>query len=184
MKPHPDKAVLDAIFPAIRKYQELASKHGIGDIFQSNGGKLLQLVLLTGLTVLPNLQGNDARDEEGNEYELKSVNTLLTRSFSTHHHMNPVIVAKYRQVKWCFAVYEGIELHAVYLMEPEQLEPYFTRWEAKWLADGRKDINNPKIPLTFVRKNGKQIFAATEKPVAVIPATPEAKPKDTDQPEG
>ena len=31
MKPHPDKAVLEQIFPSIRKYQELASKHGIGD---------------------------------------------------------------------------------------------------------------------------------------------------------
>ena len=131
MKEHPDKAVLEAIFPSIRKYQELASKHGIGDIFQDNGGKLLQLVLITGLTVIPGREGNDARDDEGNEYELKSVNTLLTRSFSTHHHMNPVILAKYRQVKWCFAAYEGIELQAVYLMEPAQLEPYFTKWETR-----------------------------------------------------
>jgi len=108
--------VLERIFPSIREYQKLASKHGVGDIFQDNGGKLLQLVLITGMTVIPGREGNDARDEQGNEYELKSVNTLLTKSFSTHHHMNPVIVRKYRQVRWCFAVYEGIELQAVYLM--------------------------------------------------------------------
>ena len=66
MRPHPDKAVLDAIFPSVRKYQELASKHGIGDIFQDNGGKLLQLILLTSLTVIPGREGNDARDEKGN----------------------------------------------------------------------------------------------------------------------
>src|SRR5947207_15935445 len=101
MKSHPDRAVLERIFPSIREYQKLASKHGIGDIFQDNGGKLLQLVLITVLTVIPGREGNDARDREGNEYELKSVNTLLTRSFSTHHHMNPVIIAKYRKVKWC-----------------------------------------------------------------------------------
>lgn len=184
MKPHPDKAVLEQIFPSIRKYQELASKHGIGDIFQDNGGKLLQLVLITGLTVIPGREGNDARDDEGNEYELKSVNTLLTRSFSTHHHMNPVILAKYRQVKWCFAAYEGIELQAVYLMEPTQLEPYFTKWETKWHADGRKDINNPKIPWAFVKEHGKQIFAATERPVEVVPVSPELKPKDVERPEG
>jgi Restriction endonuclease PvuII len=87
LKSHPDRAVLEKIFPSIRKYQELASKHGIGDIFQDNGGKLLQLVLITGLTVIPGREGNDARDRSGNEYELKSVNTLLTKSFSTHHHM-------------------------------------------------------------------------------------------------
>ena len=132
MKPHPDKAVLEEIFPSIRKYQELASKHGIGDIFQDNGGKLLQLLLLTGLTVIPGREGNDARDEDGHEYELKSVNVLLTRSFSTHHHMNPAIIAKYRQVKWCFALYEGIELQEVYLLQPTQLEPYFNKWETKW----------------------------------------------------
>jgi len=49
MKPHPDVVIMERIFPSIRKYQELASKHGIGDIFQDNGGKLLQLILLTGL---------------------------------------------------------------------------------------------------------------------------------------
>lgn len=43
MKSHPDRAVLERIFPSIREYQKLASKHGIGDIFQDNGGKLLQL---------------------------------------------------------------------------------------------------------------------------------------------
>ena len=184
MKPHPDKAVLEQIFPSIRKYQELASKHGIGDIFQDNGGKLLQLVLITGLTVIPGREGNDARDDEGNEYELKSVNTLLTRSFSTHHHMNPVIIAKYRQVKWCFAAYEGIELQEVHLLEPAQLEPYFMKWETKWHADGGRDINNPKIPYTFVKENGQRIFVSTEPPVPVVPAAPELRPQDIEAPEG
>jgi len=184
MKPHPDSVVLESLFPSIRKYQELASKHGIGDIFQDNGGKLLQLVLLTGLTVIPGREGNDARDAQGQEYELKSVNVLLTRSFSTHHHMNPTIIAKYRLVKWCFAVYEGIELQEVYLMEAERLEPYFTKWKTKWEADRGKDINNPKIPLTFVRERGTQIFAATERPVPVKPQSPAAKPRDPEQPEG
>ena len=183
MKSHPDRAVLERIFPSIREYQKLASKHGIGDIFQDNGGKLLQLVLITGLTVIPGREGNDARDRRGNEYELKSVNTLLTQSFSTHHHMNPVIIAKYRKVKWCFAVYEGIELQNVYFMDPKQLEPYFSKWEAKWNVDHR-DINNPKIPLKFIVANGKRIFSTKLKPVRVKPASPQLKPKDTEAPEG
>ena len=87
MTPHPDKSELDRLFPFIREYQALASKHGIGDIFQDNGGKLLQLLLITGLKGTGGREGNDARDEHGREYELKSVNTLLTQSFSTHHHM-------------------------------------------------------------------------------------------------
>lgn len=108
MKPHPDKKKLEELFPAIREYQALAEAHGINDIFQDNGGKLLQVILTTGLTVLPGREGNDAKDASGNEYELKSVNINLTKSFSTHHHMNPTIIAKYRQVDWVFAVYEGI----------------------------------------------------------------------------
>src|SRR5438552_2037717 len=116
MIPHKDKAILDALFPAVRKYQELANKHGIFDIFQDNGGKLLQVLLTLNIKVLPGREGNDAIDEQGNEYELKSINVLLTRGFSTHHHMNPVIIAKYRKVVWFFAVYEAIELHAIYRM--------------------------------------------------------------------
>ena len=69
-------------------------------------------------------------------------------------------------------------------MEPAQLEPYFKKWETKWHVDGRKDINNPKIPWTFVKEHGRQIFVATDAPVTVIPSTPEQKPKDPEEPEG
>lgn len=59
---------------------------------------MLQILLYTGLTILPGREGNDAKDERVREYEVKSVNTHLTQSFSTHHHMNPHIIRKYRQV--------------------------------------------------------------------------------------
>lgn len=162
MKSHSDKAELERLFPYIQKYQELASKHGIHDIFQDNGGKLLQLLLITGLTGAGVREGNDAFDHRGREYELKSVNVLLTQSFSTHHHMNPVILAKYRKVGWIFAIYEGIELQAIYQMKPAELEPYFLKWERKWHDSGGRDINNPKIPVKFVMQHGKLIH---ERPV-------------------
>lgn len=158
MSRHDDYDKLLRLFPAIREYQRLAQEHGIGDIFQDNGGKLLQVLLLTGLKLLPGRLGNDAVDEHGNEFELKSLNIELTRSFSTHHHLNPVIIEKYRQVDWIFAVYEGIELREVYRLTPSDLEPYYDKWSKKWHEEGRKDINNPKIPLAFVRRVGKRIF--------------------------
>lgn len=127
MTPHPDKIKLDELFPYIRQYQELAVKHGINDIFQDNGGKLLQVLLITGLLILPGREGNDAVDIDGNEYELKSVNVLLTRGFSTHHHMNPGIIAKYRKVNWIFAIYRGIDIEAIFQMTPMSLEPFFLR---------------------------------------------------------
>lgn len=160
MKVHPDKTILDELFPYVRQYQELATRHGIGDIFQDNGGRLLQVLLITGLTVIGKREGNDAIDERGREYELKSVNVLLTRSFSTHHHMNAGIIAKYRKVGWVFAVYEGIDLRSIYLLEPEQLEPYFSKWEQKWYDSGGRDINNPKIPLKFVIEQGELYYQA------------------------
>lgn len=158
MTPHQDYQELVRLFPAVRKYQLLAKRHGIDDIFQDNGGKILQVLLLTGLKLLPGRLGNDAVDDDGNEFELKSVNIELTQSFSTHHHLNPVIIGKYRQVDWIFAVYEGIELREVYRLSPADMEPYYAKWWAKWHDEGGKDINNPKIPLAYVRRVGKKLF--------------------------
>ena len=91
---------------------------------------------------------------------MKSVNTSLTESFSTHHHLNPTILKKYKKVDWIFAVYEGIEIKEIYLMKPKGLKFYFDKWAKKWNEE-KKDINNPKIPLKYVRKHGKLIFSIT-----------------------
>ncbi|MDO5653984.1 MAG: restriction endonuclease [Brachymonas sp.] len=157
LTPHDDYQRLIKIWPAVQEYQALATKHGIDDVFQDNGGKLLQVLLLLDLKIIPGREGNDAVDASGREYELKSINIELTHGFSTHHHMNPVIIAKYRQVPWVFAVYRDIALQTVYLLEPTDLEFYFTKWEQKWYTDGGKDINNPKIPIKYVMAHGKMI---------------------------
>lgn len=149
---------LNYLFPSIRAYQQLAYKYSINDVFQDNGGKLLQLLLITGLINVPGREGNDAIDTLGQEFELKTVNILLTKSFSTNHHLNPTLIAKYRQVDWVFGVYEGIEVKRVYRLKPADLEPYFVTWETKWHSSGGKDINNPKIPLNFVVKVGQLVW--------------------------
>lgn len=175
MAVHPDKARLDTLFPHVREYQRLATEHGINDIFQDNGGKLLQLLLITGLKISPGREGNDAVDEHGAEYELKTVNILLTKGFSTHHHLNHTIIGKYRQVDWYFAIYKGIEIESIYRLTPTDLEPYFKAWEDK-LDDPTQPlahINNPKIPIKFVRAHGDLIYrAATELPLPPSPLNP------------
>jgi transcriptional regulator with XRE-family HTH domain len=96
----------DRLFPFIRQFQALASRHGIDDIFQDNGGKLLQALLVLKLHRLERREGNDAVDDQGREYELKTVNIRLTKSFSTHHHLNLEILKKYRMVAaWYFSIY-------------------------------------------------------------------------------
>jgi len=159
-KAHPDYKRLIELWPAVQSYQDLATKHGISDIFQDNGGKLLQVLLLLGLQQLPGREGNDARDSAGREYELKSVNIELVRGFSTHHHMNPVIIKKYRQVPWVFAIYRNITLVSVYILEPAGLDVFYRKWEAKWHQDGGKDINNPKIPVSYVEQVGRLVYTA------------------------
>ena len=160
--PHPDVWVLADLFPYVREFQKLASKHGIDDIFQDNGGKILQLCLVLGIKVLPGREGNDAIDAFGNEFELKTVNTLKRTNFTTHHHMNPIIIAKYRKVDWIFATYEGIELQEIYQLTPAGMEYWYQRWEAKWHADGAKDINNPKVPLRYVREHGTLLHSTLD----------------------
>ena len=159
MTPHPDKIILDNLFPYIQRYQELALKHGINDIFQDNGGKILQVLLVTGLEVLSGREGNDAKDADGNEYELKLVNIALAKSFSTHHHINPRIIAKYRQVNWIFAIYNGINLVSIYKMTPHDLECFYIKWSDKWHESGGKDINNPKIPVKYVMEHGELLYS-------------------------
>ena len=158
MARHPDWQKLEKLMPAVREFQALASEHGIDDIFQDNGGKILQMLLALNLQGIPGREGNDAVDVEGREYELKSVNIWLTASFSTNHHINVPIINKYRQVCWVFAVYEGIEMRRAYFMPADKLEPYFASWETKWQQSG-KDINNPKIPLQFVIENGELLYS-------------------------
>jgi hypothetical protein len=154
-KSHSDLAELERLMPFIREFQALADRHGISDVFQDNGGKALQLLLIMGLKVLPGREGNDAVDEEGIEYEMKTLNiNNRGKGFTTHHHLNPVIIEKYRQVPWVFGIYSAIELKSIYLMGAGQLEPLFKEWEDKWHNTGGKDINNPKIPLKFVIGHG------------------------------
>jgi type II restriction enzyme len=50
----------------------------------------------------------------------------------------------------------------IYRLTPEDIEPYYEKWEEKWHNDGGKDINNPKISLTYVRKVGTPIYKSDE----------------------
>lgn len=151
-------------FEKVQELQKLAKEYGISDIFQDNGGKVLQVLIMLGLKTSPGREGNDALDDEGNEYELKTVNYALTTQISTHHHLNKDILYKYRKVKaWYFAIYEDIELYEIWKVPPSQLEELFQHWEAVIDQTG-KELNNPKIPLWFVQTGGECIYRNPDKP--------------------
>jgi len=149
---------LQVSLKAIQELQTLANEYGINDVFQDNGGKVLQVLILLGLRISPGREGNDALDTEENEYELKTINKLLSRSVTTHHHLNLDILAKYRAVKaWYIAVYEGIVLKAIYKVNPSALEVKFSYWESR-IIGGMKSINNPKIPLGLIEREGELVY--------------------------
>jgi len=150
-------------FKGIREAQQLADEYGINDILQDNGGKVLQVLILLGLRISPGREGNDAVDSEGNEYELKTINRSLNKNagITTHHHLTKDIINKYRAVKaWYIAIYEGVELKEIYKVFPQQLEEVFQKWE-KRLDEDSQPINNPKIPMSLVRK-GEKVYPTSD----------------------
>lgn len=157
---------LQSAFEGIQEMQQLANEYGITDIFQDNGGKVLQVLILLGLRISPGREGNDAIDVEGNEYELKTINRSLNRSagVTTHHHLNKDILRKYRSIEaWYIAIYEGIELMKIYKVSSSTLEVKFKEWEAR--LEKQDSINNPKIPMKLVRQ-GELVYASRRNPQA------------------
>lgn len=150
-------AEIEELWPGIVKFQKLAEQYGISDIFSDNGGKVAQLAIAVGLDLVPGRMGADATDRMGNEYELKTIDLNKTaKGFTTNHHLNTGTIAKYRERRFVFAMYEGITLVEAYLVLPHDMEPLYERWES---ALTRKDhINNPKVPIDYVREVGAVMY--------------------------
>lgn len=144
---------MNEICQAIQNLQDIAIKYGIVDVSQDNNARLIQILALTGLKILPGRTGNDAIDEAGREYEIK---TTSGTAFSTNHHINIDIINKYRKAQWLFGVFDGSFLKELYQLSPENLEFYFSRWEYK--CREINSINNPKISLSIVLRFGSLIY--------------------------
>lgn len=148
---------LEELWENLHALADLCREYGIEDMLQDNGLKVMQQLVYMNMDFLPGREGNDSISASGTEWEMKSVNIRLTSGFSTNHHTNYDIIAKYRQVPWSFAIYEDITLREIYVMSPEQMEPIYQHWEEQ-LATGRSHLNNPKIPVRFVRENGLRVY--------------------------
>lgn len=149
----------EALWESLKPLSEMASEFGIDDIFQDNGAKVLQQLVYLNMKPLQGREGNDCISNSGREWEMKSINIATSaRSFSTNHHVTASIIAKYRGIPWSFAVYNDLDLLAIYVMSPETLAPVFDRWEKKLEAEGKQSLNNPKIPLSFVKRQGVRVY--------------------------
>lgn len=151
-------AEIETLWPGVQNLQALADHYGIKDIFQDAGGKLLQLLIATGLDIVPGRTGADAKDRMGNEYEIKTIDLSgKTKGFSTNHHVTYSTIQKYLARKWVFAMYDRITLQEAYLVEPRALKPVFSKWKDT-LKAGVSHINNPKIPVDLIREVGTVMY--------------------------
>lgn len=149
---------IETLWPGVQNLQALADHYGIKDIFQDAGGKLLQLLIATGLDIVPGRTGADAQDRLGNEYEIKTIDLSgKTNGFSTNHHVTHATIAKYAARRWVFAMYDRITLQEAYLVDSPALKPVFDKW-AVTLNTGVTHINNPKIPVELIRKVGRVMY--------------------------
>lgn len=130
----------------------------IKNIFVENNIRSYQL--LTIFDAIKTRQGHDAIDEAGNYYQLKT--TTTKDRFSTSHHLTLSIIQAYRETKyWIFGVCDSNSIiHAareVYLVPTESLEPWFSKTENILLSTGKESINDPRIPLSTVKKIGFRV---------------------------
>ena len=148
---------IERLWQSLHDLEAFADQYGIEDIFQDNGAKILQQLVYLNMKALPGREGNDAISNSGMEWEMKSINLETSASgFSTNHHVNQTIIDKYKKVPWTFAFYEGIKLKEIYVMTPKQLQPIYSHWEEK--LQSMETINNPKIPIKFVKENGVKVY--------------------------
>lgn len=154
---------LNSEWSRLNNIEAIAAKYQIYDIAQDNNLKLLQTLVYFDFRNQAGREGSDAIDRYGHEWELKTANILLVSGFSTNHHTNHERIAQFREERWLFSIYRGIILEEVYAMSPKTLEPYFVDWTNKVNAKAvagmdNPHINNPKIPVKFVKSNGIQVY--------------------------
>lgn len=160
------KAIIEkfnAQWSGLNTIEALAAQYDIEDIAQDNNLKLLQTLVYFDFDNQAGREGSDAIDRYGHDWELKTANENLVSGFSTNHHTNHERIRQFRGERWLFSIYRGIELQDVYAMSPKTLEPYFTDWTNKVNAKAaagmdNPHLNNPKIPIKFVRANGIKVY--------------------------
>lgn len=151
---------LDEIWNKLTELTNLAKDHGIKDIFQDNGAKVLQQLIISNMVFLKGREGNDAKDKNGIEWEFKSINIETTATgFSTDHHSTNELLDRFNSVPWLFSIYSGTVLQEMYVLSPGQLTEWVNKQKNNLsLKVGQNSLNNPKIPIKYVREHGTKIY--------------------------
>jgi hypothetical protein len=162
---------IDMLIGYGRALQEMATVHGIHNVFDDNGYKDLIILTLFGLTKL-GCEGDDAVDTQGRRFETKTVARVSSKGerktnlwVTTEHTMTVANINRYRSsFLWIVAVFDRAAPEAIWEISPAQLEPFFSIWEAKlgerneFGLPVRDHLNNPKIPLRYIAERGIQVW--------------------------
>lgn len=159
LEPHDDYWVTAGATNATNRLLEgIGAKHGISNITQDNGHRVLSVKLLLDIEVLPGRNGNDLIDFCGQEYELKTCSLdSKDPAPGTAHHLALMILGKYRKAGFMFAFYHKGALVCLYVLHPNLLNAYFDKWEAEIHA-GKTHLNNPKFQINYIRSVGELIY--------------------------
>jgi hypothetical protein len=151
--------------------QDIASRHAIHNVFSDNGYHELVLLKMLGLHKMRR-EGNDAVDDAGREYEMKTVSLLSSDgvdrgapNVTTEHTLTHENIDRFRAAHmWIVSMFRQSSPVAIYAVCPAVLEPYFSRWESRLDERNisgalvRTSLNNPSIPLRFIVANGVLVW--------------------------
>jgi hypothetical protein len=153
--------------------QKAGTARHIHNVFDDGGYKELLLLTLFNLRKLGR-EGDDAEDAQGRRYEIKTVARMSSAGVrkkslgvTTEHTLTHANIARYRKTfLWIVAVFDQAHPEAIYEVTPDQLEPFFAKWEAELdrqeslraAGSAVAHINNPKIPLKFIEQVGIQVW--------------------------
>jgi Restriction endonuclease PvuII. len=159
IEPHPDHYQASLVSKVMtRILEDIGNRHGIYDLAQDNGHRVLQVKLQLNLAVVGGRNGNDLKDSRGFEYELKTCNLDNAKpAFTTSHHLIPKTINKYRRAGFIFAAYRGGQIVSIYVVHPQTLSRLFDNWESS-LNNGKSHLNNPVISLANVREKGELVW--------------------------
>jgi hypothetical protein len=144
------------------KLQKHGTMKNIVSIFDDGGYRELLMGELFGLLLHKGRHGDDATDDKGRNYELKTVNLVDTSGnlrknpgVTTCHHVNYEIINRYRGLHaWVVGVFFINEPVEIYELEPKFIEELLDKWENRLKNENISHINNPKIKLQDIRKHG------------------------------
>lgn len=154
---HMDFELMMDAMKGVQKMQRLAEAYNIPNIFTDNGGKLLQVLVATGLDFIPGRTGPDAKDRLGRMYEIKTTDVNANvGGFGTSHHLSMSIIDRYRSHDFIFAIFDKVTMLEAYRVKTTDLEPIFADWEDRLFDTDH--LNNPKIPLALVREVGDVVY--------------------------